>query len=84
MLSIATNGQSNLEVTLWELTHMPKLQPHVAFDSEQWIIHTVRCTDILSMREGSDKFGSMVVVVIVEYTGKNAVPRARFKDRVFC
>ena len=72
---------------MWKLAHMPELQPHVAFDSEQWILHTTRIcrTDILSMGESSDEFGpSMAIVVIAEYTGKNVVPETCFNKALFC
>lgn len=63
---------------------MPEPQPYVAFDSEKWIVHTIRRTYILSMGESSDEFGSMAIVVVAEYTGKNAAPRTCFNDGVFC
>lgn len=58
---------------------MPELQPHVAFDTEKWVVHTIRCTDILPMGESSDESGSMAIVVVVEKTGENAVPRYFFQ-----
>lgn len=62
---------------------MPELQPHVAFDTEKRVVHTIRCTDVLRVCESSDEFGSMAIVVEVEYTGDNAVPRMLFNNSVF-
>lgn len=49
---------------------MPELQPHIALDPKQGVVHTIRCTDILPMGESSNEFGSMAIVVAVEYTGE--------------
>lgn len=63
---------------------MPELQPHVAFDSEEWLIHTICCTNVFRMGESSDELGSMTVVLVVEYTGENTVPRTCLNFTLFC
>ena len=55
----------------------------MALDSKQGVVHTIRCTAILPMGESSDEFGNMAIIVVVEYTGDNAVPRTDFDDSIF-
>ena len=54
---------------------MPELQPHVAFDSKQRVVQTIRLTNILPMGDSSDYFGGVAIVVVADYARKDRVLR---------